>query len=319
MRKFYEDTMKRYMEEIQGRPPAKDGQALDLRSSSADVDHGSHRSENDNDSEENWDKTMSGGEDSSMDHQRIGGSSDMDHETNGEGGGGGGPLGLNTSSNQDTSNGGKQESGNKRFRTHMSNVQVKMMKNIFENYKTPTMPECLGLGNDIGLQKRVVQVWFQNARAKEKKARLYLQQVTGQEPEMFTPPRECRWCGLQFPENFAIQEHIFQKSHLEKVKVAIEQGLYDPESPGIALTQQAEALQNGGMLPQGHHTPPRQQDSATDSSPSPQKPNLGPGLSMMAQMAAGHGPDLPDSRSMLMPPFYGMNSYPIGVNTVHNV
>merc|ERR1719346_977998 len=71
MRKFYEDTMKRYMEEIQGRPATKEGQALDLRSSSADVDHGSHRSENDNDSEENWDKTMSGGEDSSMDHQRT--------------------------------------------------------------------------------------------------------------------------------------------------------------------------------------------------------------------------------------------------------
>ena len=116
-----------------------------------------------------------------------------------------------------------------------------------------------------------------------------------------------------------MQEHIFQKSHLEKVKAAIEQGLYDPESPGVALTQQAEALQNGGMLPQGQQTPPRQQDSATDSSPSPQKPSLGPGLAMMAQMAAGHGPDLPDSRSMLMPPFYGMNSYPIGVNTVHNV
>ena len=165
MRKFYEDTMKRYMEEIQGRPPTKEGQALDLRSSSADVDHGSHRSENDNDSEENWDKTMSGGEDSSMDHQRIGGSSDMDHEPNGDGGGGGGGGGghhaLNTSANHETPNGGAKETGNKRFRTHMSNVQVKMMKNIFENYKTPTMPECLGLGNDIGLQKRVVQVWFQ--------------------------------------------------------------------------------------------------------------------------------------------------------------
>ena len=145
---------------------------------------------------------------------------------------------------------------------------------------------------------------------------------------MFTPPRDCRWCGLQFPENFAIQEHIFQKSHLEKVKAAIEQGLYDPESPGVVLTQQAEALQNGGMLSQGHHTPPRQQDSATDSSPSPQKPNLGPGLSMMAQMAAGGmrspgGPEsvnIQDSRSMLMPQFYGMNNYPIGVtNTVHNV
>ena len=50
---------------------------------------------------------------------------------------------------------------------------------------------------------------------------------------------------------------------------------------------------------------------------------------MMAQMAAGglrspggpeSHPHLPDSRSMLMPQFYGMNSYPIGVtNTVHNV
>ena len=158
MRKFYEDTMKRYMEEIQGRPQPKEGQALDLRSSSADLDHGSHRSENDNDSEENWDKTMSGGEDSSMDHQRMS-SSDFDAEPSSEGGGGGGGVGGMPGTPGDTN--GAKDTGNKRFRTHMSNVQVKMMKNIFENYKTPTMPECLGLGNDIGLQKRVVQVWFQ--------------------------------------------------------------------------------------------------------------------------------------------------------------
>jgi AT-binding transcription factor 1 len=166
MRKFYEDTMKRYMEEIQGRPPTKDGQALDLRSSSADLDHGSHRSENDNDSEENWDKSAaSGGEDSSMDHQRMS-SSDFDAEpssdpTHPNGGSVAAPV---TPNNHPEVNGGapgKEASGSKRFRTHMSNVQVKMMKNIFENYKTPTMPECLGLGNDIGLQKRVVQVWFQ--------------------------------------------------------------------------------------------------------------------------------------------------------------
>ena len=121
---------------------------------------------------------------------------------------------------------------------------------------------------------------------------------------------------------------LLQTSHLGKVRTAVEQGLYDPESPGVSLTQQAEALQNGGLLHHGALTPPRNgQDSNTDSSPSPSKPNLGPGLSMMAQMAAGGlrspgGPEshLPDSRSMLMPQFYGMNSYPIGVtNTVHNV
>jgi hypothetical protein len=118
---------------------------------------------------------------------------------------------------------------------------------------------------------------------------------------------------------------------LENVRLAVEQGLYDPESPGVALTQQAESLQNGvgSNYPRPAATPPRvggQDGSNTDSSPSPSKPHLGPGLSMM--MAAGglHSPgrpDLPDAR-MLMPPFYGMsqglNSYPIGVtNTVHNV
>ena len=367
MRKFYEDTMKRYMDELQARPPAQlqqqqqqlqpqaatgdnSHQALDLRSSSADLDHGSHRSENDNDSD-SWDKNLSGGEDSSSEHNRGLCSEDFDGEggeggLSGHSGSGGGYLDLNGSK-------GDSSGGNKRFRTHMSNVQVKMMKSIFEAYKTPTMPECLSLGNQIGLQKRVVQVWFQNARAKEKKARLYLQQVTGQEPELPAAPRGCRWCGLTYPENFALQEHIFLPQHLEHVRQAIEQGLYDPESPGAALTQQAEALQNGGgmnltttsragsnsgQLMHQHGTPPRQQQqadsSATDSSPSPTKPNLGPGLAMMAQMAAAGGLHSPggggssshmaDSRAMLMPPFYGMaqgmGAYPIGVtNTVHNV
>ena len=32
------------------------------------------------------------------------------------------------------------------------------MKNIFADYKTPTMAECEMLGKEIGLPKRVIQV-----------------------------------------------------------------------------------------------------------------------------------------------------------------
>lgn len=60
----------------------------------------------------------------------------------------------------------------KRHRTHMSPVQIKVMKELFKDYKTPTMPECELLGQELGLGKRVVQVWFQNARAKERKAKV---------------------------------------------------------------------------------------------------------------------------------------------------
>lgn len=60
-------------------------------------------------------------------------------------------------------------SGNKRYRTHLTPLQVFVMKSLFTDYKTPSMTECDVLGREIGLHKRVVQVWFQNARAKQRK------------------------------------------------------------------------------------------------------------------------------------------------------
>jgi len=46
----------------------------------------------------------------------------------------------------------------KRHRTHMSSVQIRAMKAIYTDYKTPTIAECDSLGREIGLRKRVVQV-----------------------------------------------------------------------------------------------------------------------------------------------------------------
>ena len=130
----------------------------------------------------------------------------------------------------------------KRYRTQMSTVQVKLMKHVFELHKTPTMGECLAFAQGIGLQKRVVQVWFQNARAKEKKARLNLQQITGKDAELPETPKECKFCSRQYQNKFGIQEHIFDREHLGNVRKAIEAGSYEPETPGYSLNQTASAL-----------------------------------------------------------------------------
>ncbi|XP_041852190.1 zinc finger homeobox protein 3-like [Melanotaenia boesemani] len=58
-----------------------------------------------------------------------------------------------------------------RQRTQMSHFQVLQLKDFYRNHRTPNRLECETLGQDLGLPHRVVQVWFQNARAKEKRAK----------------------------------------------------------------------------------------------------------------------------------------------------
>lgn len=77
------------------------------------------------------------------------------------------PASSTQSSRQGTAGGGSISGGppvtgggqgGKRYRTQMSATQVKVMKSLFSDYKTPTMAECEMLGREIGLPKRVVQV-----------------------------------------------------------------------------------------------------------------------------------------------------------------
>uniref|UniRef100_A0A8C6SWZ2 Zinc finger homeobox 3 n=1 Tax=Neogobius melanostomus TaxID=47308 RepID=A0A8C6SWZ2_9GOBI len=84
---------------------------------------------------------------------------------------------------------GSDRPGQKRFRTQMTNLQLKVLKSCFNDYRTPTMLECEVLGNDIGLPKRVVQVWFQNARAKEKKAKLNMAKHFGINQTSYEGPK----------------------------------------------------------------------------------------------------------------------------------
>uniref|UniRef100_A0A0N4ZXC9 C2H2-type domain-containing protein n=1 Tax=Parastrongyloides trichosuri TaxID=131310 RepID=A0A0N4ZXC9_PARTI len=105
----------------------------------------------------------------------------------------------------------------KRFRTHLTPQQVHVMKCIFNEYKTPSMPECEIMGTHIGLHKRVVQVWFQNARAKERKSRNNADE--GNINFLNSNLNRCDLCNVNFNQsNTSLQDHIFTKEHIQKIK-----------------------------------------------------------------------------------------------------
>ncbi|KAI4831085.1 hypothetical protein KUCAC02_002686, partial [Chaenocephalus aceratus] len=135
--------------------------------------------------------------------------------------------------------------GQKRFRTQMNNLQLKLLKSCFNDYRTPTMLECEVLGNDIGLPKRVVQVWFQNARAKEKKAKLNMAKHFGINQTSYDGPRtECILCGVKYTARLSIRDHIFSQQHINKVKDTIgsqidkEKEYFDPATVRQLMAQQ---------------------------------------------------------------------------------
>lgn len=135
--------------------------------------------------------------------------------------------------------------GQKRFRTQMTNLQLKVLKSCFNDYRTPTMLECEVLGNDIGLPKRVVQVWFQNARAKEKKAKLNMAKHFGINQTSYEGPRtECTLCGVKYSARLSIRDHIFSQQHISKVKDTIgsqidkEKEYFDPATVRQLMAQQ---------------------------------------------------------------------------------
>lgn len=124
----------------------------------------------------------------------------------------------------------------RRNRTSISSTQARFMQWFFQHHKTPTICECENIGRAIGLSRRVVQVWFQNQRAKEKK--LARATTTCSETSLHQPRvdsqfllegNECKLCDVKIKcmseeDTAAVTEHIFSKVHIDRLFATICQG-----------------------------------------------------------------------------------------------
>ncbi|GMR31685.1 hypothetical protein PMAYCL1PPCAC_01880, partial [Pristionchus mayeri] len=88
----------------------------------------------------------------------------------------------NDSSQQSYANGNGNNNGrSKRMRTSFKHHQLRTMKNYFNLNHNPDAKDLKQLATKTGLSKRVLQVWFQNARAKFRRSN------NGRDPSSVSP------------------------------------------------------------------------------------------------------------------------------------
>ncbi|XP_028821596.1 zinc finger homeobox protein 3 isoform X3 [Denticeps clupeoides] len=66
----------------------------------------------------------------------------------------------------------------RRPRTHLTCLQLSILQSCYETCAHPNALECEAVGTELGLPLKVVQIWFQNTRAKEKRWRLQQEKMS---------------------------------------------------------------------------------------------------------------------------------------------
>ncbi|XP_055007245.1 zinc finger homeobox protein 4 isoform X2 [Boleophthalmus pectinirostris] len=77
-----------------------------------------------------------------------------------------------------TDNNFLSHSSSRRPRTHLSCLQLSILQSCYETCAHPNCLECEAIGTELNLPLKVVQIWFQNTRAKEKRWKLQQEKMT---------------------------------------------------------------------------------------------------------------------------------------------
>lgn len=75
-------------------------------------------------------------------------------------------------------------SSSRRPRTHLSCLQLSILQSCYETCAHPNAMECEAIGTELNLPLKVVQIWFQNTRAKEKRWRLQQEKMVRRPGEL---------------------------------------------------------------------------------------------------------------------------------------
>ncbi|CAI9612993.1 unnamed protein product, partial [Staurois parvus] len=112
----------------------------------------------------------------------------------------------------DSGTGGEEPQRDKRLRTTITPEQLEILYQKYLLDSNPTRKMLDHIAHEVGLKKRVVQVWFQNTRARERKG-----QFRAVGPAQ--AHRRCPFCRALFKAKTALEAHI-RSRHWHEAKRA---------------------------------------------------------------------------------------------------
>uniref|UniRef100_A0A8D9DYT0 Zinc finger homeobox protein 3 n=1 Tax=Cacopsylla melanoneura TaxID=428564 RepID=A0A8D9DYT0_9HEMI len=95
-------------------------------------------------------------------------------------------------------------------KNQINNVQMKILSCLYESYKNPNIIEIEALSREMNINKKIIQIWYENTRIKDSKNNVN------------AIINECNICNVKYNNKYKIQDHIFTKKHIDNLKIFLD-------------------------------------------------------------------------------------------------